>query len=310
MRGRSGITLVEVLVAIFIMGVGLLAILVLFPLGALNMARAIRDDRAAHCGAQASAIANMWDLRHNQAVTQWLDTPPTAWPIPDASWQTPLADTPSYPILIDPFGAAVLSTPVGKRVGTTPGVLRVSPATGTGPDQLPLPPNNALVGERWFTFLDDLHFAPDGTPNGTPAAVQRYGLYTWAYLARRPQHGNKSVVDLVVIVYKGRQTLVPTDEPFFEVSPVSPKETSSLTLVNVVGEPDLRVGGWLLDTSVVIPRAGTQTVAAQAYQVTDIQKNGTTWTVQVDPPLRNDVNTVAFLENAIAVFEKGNGWQP
>jgi prepilin-type N-terminal cleavage/methylation domain-containing protein len=45
-RSRSrGITLTEVLVAIFIMGIGLLALLSLFPLGALTMAQAIKDDR-------------------------------------------------------------------------------------------------------------------------------------------------------------------------------------------------------------------------------------------------------------------------
>jgi hypothetical protein len=42
-----------VLAAIFIMGVGLLALLVLFPLGALEMAQVIKDDRAAQAAAAA-----------------------------------------------------------------------------------------------------------------------------------------------------------------------------------------------------------------------------------------------------------------
>jgi type II secretory pathway pseudopilin PulG len=42
---RPGITLLEVLVAIFIVAIGLLALLTLFPLGALRMGQALKDDR-------------------------------------------------------------------------------------------------------------------------------------------------------------------------------------------------------------------------------------------------------------------------
>jgi prepilin-type N-terminal cleavage/methylation domain-containing protein len=44
-RSERGVTLVEVLVAIMLAGIGLLALLTLFPLGALSMAQAIKDDR-------------------------------------------------------------------------------------------------------------------------------------------------------------------------------------------------------------------------------------------------------------------------
>ena len=49
---RDGVTLIEVLVAIFVMGIGLLALLTLFPLGVFSMQRAIQDERCA----QASRI--------------------------------------------------------------------------------------------------------------------------------------------------------------------------------------------------------------------------------------------------------------
>src|SRR5437879_2466574 len=54
---RSGATLTEVLVAIFIMAIGLLALLTLFPLGALSMAQAIKDGRTAQSSRNAFAIA-------------------------------------------------------------------------------------------------------------------------------------------------------------------------------------------------------------------------------------------------------------
>ena len=53
----AGVTLVEVLVAIMITGVGLLAMLSLFPLGALEMARAVKDDRTAEVAAQAQKLS-------------------------------------------------------------------------------------------------------------------------------------------------------------------------------------------------------------------------------------------------------------
>src|SRR5207253_9862097 len=42
---RSGTTLVEVLVAIFVTAIGLLGLLALFPLGAVSLAQAIKDSR-------------------------------------------------------------------------------------------------------------------------------------------------------------------------------------------------------------------------------------------------------------------------
>jgi hypothetical protein len=55
---QGGTALVEVLVAIFVMGVGLLALLTLFPLGALNMARAIQEDRTAAVAVDAVALSH------------------------------------------------------------------------------------------------------------------------------------------------------------------------------------------------------------------------------------------------------------
>src|SRR5690348_1094775 len=61
MNGRAGFTLVEALVAIFVLAIGLLALLTLFPLGALTMAQAIRDDRAALASANGLAALQVWE---------------------------------------------------------------------------------------------------------------------------------------------------------------------------------------------------------------------------------------------------------
>jgi prepilin-type N-terminal cleavage/methylation domain-containing protein len=56
-RVRRGVTLLEVLVAIYIAGIGLLALLVLFPLGMLSMAQAVQDDRVATLAAESVALS-------------------------------------------------------------------------------------------------------------------------------------------------------------------------------------------------------------------------------------------------------------
>lgn len=60
MTRRSGVTLVEVLVAIFVMALGLMALLTLFPLGALRMAQAIKDDRTKYAADNGQIIARVW----------------------------------------------------------------------------------------------------------------------------------------------------------------------------------------------------------------------------------------------------------
>src|SRR5262245_14192383 len=65
MPHRSGATLMEVLVAIFVTSIGLLGLLALFPLGVLNMARAVQDERAAQACRNAAAIASMPVYIHN-----------------------------------------------------------------------------------------------------------------------------------------------------------------------------------------------------------------------------------------------------
>src|SRR5205809_6653780 len=65
---RPAVTLVETLVAIFVMGLGMLALLVLFPFGALTMAQAIKDDRTAHAAGNAKATLAAWNIPKDPQV--------------------------------------------------------------------------------------------------------------------------------------------------------------------------------------------------------------------------------------------------
>ena len=62
---RAGITLTEILFAIMVMGVGLLSVLSLFPIGLLNVARAVRLSRA---GAYADGVLD--DLQNRRLLAK------------------------------------------------------------------------------------------------------------------------------------------------------------------------------------------------------------------------------------------------
>jgi prepilin-type N-terminal cleavage/methylation domain-containing protein len=66
MQRRSGFTLAEVLIAIFVLAIGLMGILALFPLGAMHMAQAIKDDRCGTSESNETCVAHvLWKDQQN-----------------------------------------------------------------------------------------------------------------------------------------------------------------------------------------------------------------------------------------------------
>ena len=105
MIGRSGTTLVEVLVAIFITALGLLGLLALFPLGAISMAQAIKDSRCAQAAANAFALAEAANIRNDPHVIGQ-DLGADVFVDGNIGGTRPPADPngPSYPVYVDPLG--------------------------------------------------------------------------------------------------------------------------------------------------------------------------------------------------------------
>lgn len=122
-RRRPGVTLMEVLIATFILSIGLLAIMALFPIGAVNMARAINQDRSATHGVNSDAVFRYYwkqawnDPNGGNVRPTWQDAylysqepflvqlqahatygTPAGTPIPDSSSQ------PGFVVLVDPVG--------------------------------------------------------------------------------------------------------------------------------------------------------------------------------------------------------------
>jgi hypothetical protein len=293
MNRRAGVTLIEVLVSLFVVALGLLALLTLFPLGALSMAQALKDDRVAQAAANAAATLRALDVYTDSDVVSVLGGGATA-------------DTPTV-VYFDPVGYYSYSGNAQSSVGgVAGGVPRCSIAAlrnaGTS--------RNALV-HGWVTGLDDFTFTIDGTQLGVPAddqgqaaaasgnPVVRQGRYTWAALLRRPRSGDPTT-EVSILVYSGRSInlttgLAPATETPYTVASSSGKV---VTVSTSGGVPDIAPGTWVLDNA-------SQPGQGYFYRVTGVTVHGATADLELQDAPTVAPTRIVVLDNVAEVLVKG-----
>jgi len=188
-RRRRAITLIEVLAAIFVMGVGMLAILTLFPLGALQMSKAIRDDRSASNVGVATSQFDTLGMRRPAVWVGWSELwdptppPPGFYPITSLSLPYGMA------FCLDARGVAanVSANPsTSREMSTFP--YQVAPYNPFAPgaparmfrvslDADPSSlindnPINKLLADSLFTFDDDLAYDRLSTDPNNPTGAR------------------------------------------------------------------------------------------------------------------------------------------
>jgi hypothetical protein len=301
MKLRAGITLIETLVAVFIMAIGLLALLTLFPLGAVSMAQAIRDQRVAEAAQQANALADVRGVRTDANVVAWFTDGPTppATRLP-ASWSGP-----GYPVFADPWGRSV-GAPA--TVGT-PAVLRRTVLAGAG---------SRANSMRWCALQDELTFLPDGTPD-TSSGLQREPRTTWGYWLKRPNNAVPNVVEMSIVVYSGRDLALPSRETTATNNSYNAADPTAVTIDNSATKPDIRKGMWIVDLTAHDLARDTANamkygpVHGYWYRVVDV----TDTTVAGNDALQLDLQpkpvvpmqTICIMDGVVEVFPKGTGWK-
>jgi type II secretory pathway pseudopilin PulG len=343
MKQRPGTTLIEVLVSIFVMGIGMLALLTLFPLGALSMAQAIRDDRATHSAENAKAVATTADIRHDKAIydpTNNIDVftnpkdpsgdPPVLW-LPDLS-QVGSYDGPSYAVLVDPFGTFA-PTPKAQAWVTGAYLKGSFGVPRRGVSFLPAPAPQSLF--RYFTLMDDMLFTEDGGADlATTGEVNRDADFSWAYLLRRPRASIPSVVDMSIVVYNKRplsQNLnagLNPNEVAFRTTPNGFDNTAgTVTLMwnpgNGETPPVIRPNGWILDASIVPDPNNANNPGrphGYFYRVTGVSDNGQLNQLELQVAGNNPfkdfprggtgTGVVIIMESVAEVFDMGTSWLP
>ncbi len=322
---RRGVTLLEVLIAIFVMAIGMLALLVLFPLGALSMAQALKDNRCQQAVANAQTVATVLDLRNDVNVTTKSTTPGGTFA---ALNSVAGYDGPGYPVYVDPFG----SLTVGGFLGGTAPVPRVNPQSIT----------TLAAALPWFTLTDDTEFDANGQTvfsgpqaNGT---VKRNSKFSWAYLVRRPRWSDPSAAEVAVVVYGSRPLRTAAKEDLYSAVAYTTDPTAAafgntsltLDLTSNPKAPNLRVGSWLMDVSSEYDTPNNKFFAEASlhgpahsyfYRVVSVSENAglaNAVRVELQTPLRAGTRAppsafmlqFAVLDDVVEVFDKGSGRKP
>jgi type II secretory pathway pseudopilin PulG len=181
-KSRSGISLLEVLVSIFILSVGLLGVAALIPLGKLAMTETNKSDRVGACGRAA-----LREVRIRRALDYrfWYN-------------DTPAPGNPNYAFAIDPLGVLKIGS---NALGPLP---RVNVRVSTGS----LTYLSEAQADAVFRWRDDLVFVqadastapsngerPMPVPNAT--AQQSEGNFSW-FLTVCPSPSDMAVVPVAL----------------------------------------------------------------------------------------------------------------
>ncbi len=267
---RTGLTLLEVLITIFVMAIGLLSVLTLFPLAARKIVRSIDNDRAALMAANADGSETILGFR-SYVQNQFSN----------AAYGSTQAVRllPSGVVHFDPIGEYSLTGSVSFKT--------------------------IADYRQWFVSQDEIQFQPWGVPE---IGFRKGNRYSVSYLYRRNALGDSNSLDTVMLIYTGRpiefgnstETLLslrgtgnyPTGVSELVIAPPGPGP----------GGPDRTFGrgSWIMDRS---PNSvDGQPRWKKFYQVQSVEQVGINLVVQLDRGLEADPGA-----SSTSVLNPGSG---
>lgn len=281
MTRRTGTSLIEVLVTVGILGIGLTSVIAMFPMAAITMGQALKDDRTATAAVTGDGLIR--DMHWRNVVEPPAPLEPyfyamdgvtmTGAPFPGLQ---PLAadGNPSYPVFVDPMGIVAGRGSVGDAgtpAASTSAIPRVTLKVVS--DQPP--GNQSSLALRLCSQMDGLSFDEDGNVPQPPSFEKRELRYNWLWVVQRPVNRDRLSTTLRVVVFDKRVHLYrpPGFETVFQTAFI-PGQTS-VTVAGTTAE--VRKGSWVMDGTIGTDPAGRPIRHANFYRVlsvtTDINNN-------------------------------------
>jgi prepilin-type N-terminal cleavage/methylation domain-containing protein len=316
---RKGVTLTEVLIAMFVMALGLMGIMALFPLGAAQTANAVKDERSLQTAQVVEGHARiLWRSVYSSSTMNNdyagpFQTEPAlrAFNNPDAQYANPAAQftpaqevissnsgEPSFPIYFDPIGwsyqpgaSAYWVGGIGPAPGQNAGGIlprrTIAPILGLANSKAA----QTAATIRMFALMDDFTtFNAQGSAN----PVNRGGRYSAAYLIQRAFNNSNTQANLTVVVYQNR----PVADTFSAETVLAVNQSvvpgSTAVAFPKAGIPSLRKGTWLLLAGRIDlpnpPNANPTHPSyayANFYRIISVQDIGGNYQVEVSPALKD-----------------------
>jgi prepilin-type N-terminal cleavage/methylation domain-containing protein len=341
---RNGLTLLEVLIAIFIMGIGMLGILAMFPVAADMLGRAINNNQMAEGMVGARSVQDNFDIITSEfsyllrkAPTYQIGTPND----PDAQtsstyksgggvvgvsnlqvgWlagEQPRTDYPLY-LFVDQYAA----------ISNVSRFLKAPSDQGLGIDNafipqidypiIPYPKlkkfSNITMNQfagRFFTVNGDILLNKDGLANkdddGSSVTLDRPGRFTLAYFYEKPfPRSFSNVSNRYIFVFRDRAETI-KDYPLLKEDLTAPTLNPNLTSFVNIPDPgfDIRPRQWLAATALKFGATMPPSLVdfVEIKSVNQNLANGT-FDVEVSPPVRGAMNRLYFLTDVSYVFYTG-----
>ena len=255
---RKGLTLLEVLISIFIMGIGMLSVLAMFPAAADMMGRAITNSQIAEGLVNARGMQDGVDwISPSGPYYQYLNAP---------VWKSPTTDTPLF-LLLDQYA---VSGGVNSFSNLSIEVGAISAGNAAG---------------IFFTCNSDLILNNQGVANkdddGNSVSVEREAKFTIAHFFTKPTPiTNQNYIKRNILVFKDRsQVITSNDLTYYRISSFISTNQFSLS-VNANGV--LKTRQWVMITDSL---ANAYPSAVDFFEISSVDDSGTYTTIEISPSL-------------------------